>query len=197
MVLSAGFIQALEQYKFERTYGTVRSNRDRLLRLLENIMLRNCRQALPALGWHTLWRLRDGSLALVICAGEAHSLSHRLDSPFIAVLRQWRVLESAAAGTVCVAPVSARLVTESDPSLVARIGRLNPRPSRVIRELRRIYRLHFHSRLLYAYLQKEREVPVDALETCLGKPGVDVWRCGPKKRRTGAGKPRRDRIWMD
>lgn len=195
--MSAGFIQALEQYRFARKYGTISSNRDRLLRLLENVMLRNCRQAFPALGWHTLWRLADGSLALVICAGEAHSISQQVDSPFIAVLRQGRVLEAAAAGTVSMAPVSSRLVTESDPALVAHIDRLVPRPSRVMRELRRIYRLHFHGRLLFGYLRKEREVPVDALETCLGKPGVEVWRFGPKKRRADAGKPRRDRIWID
>lgn len=197
MVLSGEFIRALEQYRFEKKYGTVSSNRDRLLRLLENVMLRNCRRAFPALGWHTLWRLADGSLALVICAGEARSLTYRVDSPFIAALRQWSVLKTAAAGTVSMAPVSSRLVTESDPALVARIDRLDPRPSRVMRELRRIYRLHFHGRLLFGYLQKEREVPVDALETCLGKPGVEVWRFGPKKRRADAGKSRCDRIWID
>ena len=180
MALSAEFIRALEQYKFERKHGTVRSNRDRLLHLLGNVLLRNTRLAFPSLCWHTLWRLAGGSLALVICPGEARRLNAWVDSPSIAILRQWQVLEDAAGGTVWVAPVSSRLVTESDPAVVAHIDRLAVKPPRVMRELRRIYRLHYRGRLLYGYLAREREAPVEAFVTCLGKPGVEVWRFGPK-----------------
>lgn len=196
-MVSASFRQALELYKFERKYGTPRSNRDRLLRLLENAMLKNCRRAFPNLGWHTLWRLADGSLAFVIIAGEGHLImGPRVDSPFVAALYGLRVLEAAAGGKVSIAPVSTRLVTESDREIAARFDRLFPKPARVLRDLRRIYRLHLRGRLLYGYLREEREVAVNELHTFLGKPGVEVWGCRKRRRRPGAGSSRRHRIWL-
>ena len=196
MALSASFRRALELHKFERKYGTLRNNRNRLLRLLQNAMLRNCRRALPELGWHTLWRLADGSLTFVIIAGEKHLLTGpRPDAPFMAESCDLTVLEAAAAGRGGIAPVSARLVTESDPELVARFAGLNPRPSRVLRELLRIYRLHLRGRLLFGYLQEERDVAVSELHTFLGKPGVEV-RGSRRRPRPGAGSSGRHRIWL-
>lgn len=197
MALSPSFKQALELYKFERKYGTLGSNRHRLLRLLKNVMLRNCSQAFPALDWHSLWQLRDGSLAFVIIAGEDDLImTPRIDSPFMAELYGLHVLEAAAGGKVSIAPVSTRLVTESDREIVARFDRLSPKPARVLRELRRIYRLHLRGRLLYGYLREEREVAVNELHTFLGKPGVEVWGCRKRRRRPGAGSSRRHRIWL-
>lgn len=197
MALSASFRQALELDKFERRYGTLRSNRHRLLRLLKNAMLRNCRRAFPALDRHTLWRLADGALAFVIIAGEERLLTgSRLDTPFMAESSGLTVPEAAAGGTVSMAPVSARLVTKSDPGLVARFDKLNPKPAPMLRELRRIYRLHLRGRLLYGYLQEEREVAVSELHTFLGKPGVEVWGRRKRRRPPGGGISRRHRIWL-
>lgn len=138
------------------------------------------------MSYHSLWRLSDGSLGLIIHEKEAYNIAGpAIRLRFMEEYNDTAVIGAAANNNLFVAPVSRQLLTRCDPQMVEDLANLEEIPAAVMRELRRIYILHLDNELFYAYLARERKISSTDLTEWLGKSQVERWQI-PKKNRSRA-----------
>ena len=180
MALSGEFKMALDIYKLEREFGTLKDNRENLLHALKRIFYDKCRIAYPQISHHVLWRLRDGSLALIILAGEVKKIFYRY--PIFREQEEKAILAEAAMGGLHVAPVSSCLRIRGKTCTPESIENRENVPPQLMRDLRRVYKLQLDDKMYYAYPAREKEISLTLLETCLGRPRVELWKFSTKNR---------------